>query len=198
MPGIARAGGRSKAPPLDKHPQCVSQVRASAKLFNRSCRPPSQRKGTLLQTQAQQPWRGRKGSWSPGHYCINTLELKSSPWLFLSAKHEQDGEHHGAGLLSARQGSPKPDPLGHAERCGGKLVGTVQAPMLRGSVSWDRRRRALKQAWGRKPGHLPSDAKAAGMWESWSSIHACTTATTPSHHTLAPSLTCSGISPPYS
>lgn len=37
MPGLARAGRRSEAPPLDKHPQCVSQVRVSAKLFNRSC-----------------------------------------------------------------------------------------------------------------------------------------------------------------
>lgn len=39
-----------------------------------------------------------------------------------------------------------------------------QSPMLRGvTVSWDRGRRALEQAWDRKRGGLPHEAKAVGI-----------------------------------
>jgi len=130
LPGIARAGGRSKAPPLDKQPQCVCQVRASAKLFNRSYGPPSQRTGNFCRHRSSSCDRGKRVAGHQGR-CINTLELlllnRSSPWLFLGAKHEQDEEHHEVELLSSHQSFPKLDALGHAERHQGKPVGT-QSP----------------------------------------------------------------------
>lgn len=69
LPGVVRAGGRSKAPPLDKHPQCVSQVRASAKLLNRSgAATQSEDRDTSADT-VQQLRRGRRGAGGQGTIC---------------------------------------------------------------------------------------------------------------------------------
>lgn len=60
LPGVVSAGGRSKAPPLDKHPQCVSQVRTSAKLLNRLGVATQSETGATSADTAQQLQRGRQ------------------------------------------------------------------------------------------------------------------------------------------
>lgn len=143
LPGTVSVGGRSEAPPQDKHPQCVSQVRASAKLLNRSGEATQSEDGDTSADAAQQLWRGRRGAGDQGtiskillgSYCLINL-LRGFPWVL--SKVEKRGIMRL--MLSVHQSSPKPDSPGP---CRGLCRKTWWAGIWRFTKSWDRRRGAL-------------------------------------------------------
>lgn len=116
LPGTVSVGGRSEAPPQDKHPQCVSQVRALAKLLNRSGAATQSEDGDTSADTVQQLWRRRSGGAGDqgtiskillGSDCLINL-LRGFPWVLITD--EMKGIMRL--MLSGHQSSPKSDSPG--------------------------------------------------------------------------------------
>lgn len=138
LPGLVSVGGRSEDPPLDKHPQCVSQVRASAKLLNRSGAATQSEDGDTSADTVQQLWMGRRGAGDQGaiskillgSYCLINL-LCGFSWVL--STDEMRGIMRL--MLSVHQSSPKPDSPGPCREVYRK---NWSAGIWRFTKAWDR------------------------------------------------------------